>query len=299
MPRGRTAPKQRGGLRVPARGVARPVVRPQAPPPRRSPELLELRRLYKVAAKADMLRRAVEARRPRQRHFWASWRGLRSALPQALAAIVVLAAGYVVVDVWLTNRRIEQQAAGNQAIVAAATTTDATPEQRQEAEGRDERPQPHALDNYRVEASLPRAIFIDKLNVKARTLPMSVNPDGSMQAPINIDDAGWYTGSVKPGQKGAAIIVAHASGPTRRGLFAYLDTLKAGDQLAVERGDGSRLNYQVLSKKVLPLDKVDMEEMFRVQEGDEGLNLMTCAGKWLAERKTFEQRVMVFTKRLP
>ena len=67
-------------------------------------------------------------------------------------------------------------------------------------------------------------------------MPMPVNGDGSMQAPINIYDAGWYTGGVRPGDKGAAVIDAHASGPTRQGLFAYLDTLKQGDNIIVEKG---------------------------------------------------------------
>ncbi len=83
---------------------------------------------------------------------------------------------------------------------------------------------------------LPRVLSIPKLNTKARIMPMPVNGDGSMQAPINIYDAGWYTGGVRPGDKGAAVIDAHASGPTRQGLFAYLDTLKQGDNIIVEKG---------------------------------------------------------------
>ena len=156
-----------------------------------------------------------------------------------------------------------------------------------------------AIAKYKVAADLPRVIAIEKLGVKARVLQMNVNSDGSMQSPINIFDAGWYTGSVKPGQPGASIIVGHASGTTLGGVFNKLETLNAGDTISVERGDGKILRYQVVKKQTVKLSDVDMNSFIRPADGvSEGLNLMTCAGEWIKNSQTRDRRVMVFTKRI-
>ena len=207
-------------------------------------------------------------------------------------AVVVLC---VLVYSWIEYRQFLAEQERNRELVIAANDS---PEQRQQAEGKDESEDAGALERYVAAATDPRAIFISKLDIKARTLPMSVNPDGSMQAPINIFDAGWYTGAARPGQKGATVVVAHASGPTRQGLFAYIDTLSVGDTVEIERGDSNILKYRVIEKKTVPLDEVDMNEMTTPRRGDEGLNLMTCGGLWDSQKKTYNQRIMIFTERV-
>lgn len=208
---------------------------------------------------------------------------------------VVICAGLLAYG-W--NFYVEQKR--DREIVAVAQQPTATPEQRQEAEGRDETEDVDATVSYRAEPNDPRVISINKINMKARTLPMATNPDGTMQAPINIFDAGWYNGegAVKPGQKGVVVAIGHASGPTREGLFAYVDTLSAGDVIEIERGDGETFRYAVTGQKSLPLDTLDMKEVFAIKGSDEGLNLITCGGQWDRQRKTFNQRIVVYAKRV-
>lgn len=177
-------------------------------------------------------------------------------------------------------------------------TTD--PVARQEVEGREEVVvAPDALAGYTVAPDQPRLLMIDKINIRARVLPMGINPDNSMQAPVNIFDSGWYDRSAKPGEAGASVIDAHASGPTRQGLFAYLDTLVQGDRVKVERGDGEVLEYEVIAVETTPLDSIDMEKVLRPYgDATEGLNLITCAGRWLQNQQTYDQRAIVYTKRV-
>lgn len=220
----------------------------------------------------------------------------RKILTQAAAAALLIFALYTVADTYITNHRIKEDL---QKSVAAAQSSD-DPNSRQEAEGKDELAvDSSAIDNYKVAAEMPRILTIKKISVRARILPMSVNPDGSMQAPINVFDAGWYTGSVRPGQVGASTIVAHAYGPTLEGLFYHLKDLESGDIITVERGDGQKLNYQVVAKETTALDQVDMNKFMRPAEGvDEGLNLMTCTGKWVPASKTYDHREIIYTKRV-
>ena len=216
-------------------------------------------------------------------------------VPSFAASALLIISIYSFADSWLLNNRIKN--AVNATPVAARSDN---LDDRKNSEGKDEtKVSDDAIAKYKDAADLPRVITIEKLGVKARVLQMNVNSDGSMQSPINIFDAGWYTGSVKPGQPGASIIVGHASGTTLGGVFNKLETLNAGDTISVERGDGKILRYQVIKKQTVKLSDVDMNSFIRPADGvSEGLNLMTCAGEWIKNSQTRNSRVMIFTKRI-
>ena len=200
--------------------------------------------------------------------------------------------GYISVDTWLTNQQVKQVVAEKQEAAAAQSVV--------LGEGEDETPiLANAIGSYTVAPDLPKLLKIDKMSVNARILPMSVTASGAMQAPVNIYDSGWYSASAKPGQPGAAVIDAHASGATRQGLFAYLDTLATGDTLSVERGDGTTFTYKVTHTETVALNEVDMKKLLKPYgAATEGVNLITCTGTWLPDQKTYDHRVIVYTERV-
>ena len=201
---------------------------------------------------------------------------------------------YLVVDTWQANRRVKEDL-GQPVIV-----NDADPKGCQDAEGQDEEEvKPDATDSYRVAGDLPRTIKVDDINLYARVLPMGVNADSSMQAPINIFDSGWYSASAKPGENGAMVIDGHASGPSRQGLFAYIDTLRKGQRIEIERGDGEIFVYEVVAHETIPLGQVDMEKVLSTYgDSSQSLNLITCAGTWIRESGSFTDRAVVYTVRI-
>lgn len=208
-----------------------------------------------------------------------------------LALIVLLVSGYVAYDMWQSEQR-------TQAVVSGDGNDSTAPFTIGGAEGIDETPiTPNILADYKVAADAPRALYINKLSVAARVMPMALNGNGSIQAPKNIFDAGWYTSSAKPGVAGATFIDAHASGATREGLFAYLDTLAVGDTLQLEKGDGQKLTYRVTHVETVPLDQVDMNKALAPYDGaTSGMNLMTCTGKWIQDKQTYDKRAIVYTE---
>ena len=222
-------------------------------------------------------------------------RAHKPAILTGLVIFVVMLSGYVGIDTWLTNNRVA--AYGDFKPDAHVVQTD---RETQSEEGTDEAEVPSIdVDGYLVAPDLPRALRVDSLNIYARILPMGVNPDGSVQAPKNIFDSGWYTGSAKPGEAGASFIDAHASGATRSGLFAYLDKLKTGDIVKVEKGDGTLLQYKVTFVETVKKDEIDMSKVLQVYGGAEkGLNLMTCTGAWVKDQATYDKRVIVYTEQL-
>lgn len=208
-----------------------------------------------------------------------------------LAVIVLAVTAYISIDTWFTNQKAQAIAGTNVPAASSAAHT-------KEAEGKDESDvAPETLADYVVSPEYPRALYIDKLGVAARVLPMSINTDGSVQSPLNIFDSGWYTGSVKPGEIGAAFIDGHASGATRQGLFGSLDTLVVGDTIKVEKGDGKTLTFKVTHLETIPLEGLDMRKVL-LPHGNSlrALNLMTCTGEWLEDKQTFDHRVIVYTE---
>jgi LPXTG-site transpeptidase (sortase) family protein len=168
------------------------------------------------------------------------------------------------------------------------------------AEASEETPVPvQTVQKYTVPNDEPRMLKIDSLGINARVRPMGINSIQAISAPVNIHDSGWYIGSSKPGAPGAMFIDGHASGTTRQGLFAYLDTMKDGNTITIERGDGQLLNYQVVHVETVPKDTVDMSKVLSTYgDASEGLNLMTCTGTWLPDQKTYDKRAIVYTARV-
>lgn len=209
-----------------------------------------------------------------------------------VGVILLLATGYVGIDTWMTNSQVKADTS------QTSDTPNPVPDPSQE--GKDTTPLPaNALANYNVAPNLPRALYIEKLGVAARLLQMNTNPDGTIQAPRNIFDAGWYTGSVKPGETGAVFVDGHSSGRSHEGLFGNLDSLVVGDVMQIEKGDGTRLVYQVVFKETVKLEDVDMRKALKPYGGaTKGLNLMTCAGTWTADDTTMTERTIVYTQQI-
>lgn len=203
-------------------------------------------------------------------------------------AVIILGIGGF--SIWRLGDYSQQRNAPSQVAQVAA-------QHDQTKEGKDQTPLPkNTLADYRVATDVPRAIYIDKIGVAARLLPMSVNADNSMQAPINTNDGGWYTGSAKPGQPGALVVDGHASKTgTNYGLFGNLDKLTVGDKITIERGDSTRFTYAVAYIEEVPEDHVDMKKVM-VPYGDaaQGINLITCSGEWTRDGKTLDHRIIVY-----
>jgi sortase (surface protein transpeptidase) len=157
------------------------------------------------------------------------------------------------------------------------------------------KPVAKAFASYTVAANLPRYIFIPRLSVQAIVRPLGLTTGGQLATPDNVYDAGWYTNSAKPGQPGAMVIDGHVSSWTTNGVFYGLKTLQPGDLIAIERGDGTKLNYTVVKKQVYPYQQVDMSALLSpIAGGKPGLNLITCTGDVIKGTNSFTERIVIF-----
>ena len=280
-------------------GVAAPLVATPKPISDVKPwrEVYELSTNQKVRAMTRALEKARrDLEKERKKRF-----ALKRLSLGLVSGLILLATGYVGYDTWMTNSRVKAETVAVSSQVSRVNVSNGV-DDTSAAEGADKKDLPAAaLADYLVAPNLPRALYINNINVAARVLPMGVNSDGSMQAPININDSGWYTGSVKPGEVGAVFINGHSSGASRQGLFGKLDNLKQDDTLQIEKGNGEKLTYRVVHTEVVALEDVDMKKML-LPYGNalRGLNLMTCSGTWVknGDDRTLNERVLVFTEQI-
>lgn len=155
------------------------------------------------------------------------------------------------------------------------------------------------IDSHIVKPYEPRYLSIPKLRVeKTRVMQVGLTREGMLDVPANISDVAWYTKSMTPGTgTGAVLIDGHNGGVTRDGVFAQLKTLKKGDEIILERGDGKVLTYAVYDNISMPLEEVNdsgmRRMMYSADPSKEGLNLITCDGKWVPRYQQFDRRIML------
>lgn len=155
------------------------------------------------------------------------------------------------------------------------------------------------ISKHVVPAGQPRYISIPSLGVdETRVFAVGTDANNQLHAPQNISDAAWYKKSAMPGNGyGAILINGHNGGITRNGVFAKLNTLVKGDEITLERGDGKKFTYEVVENQSMSLPEVNksgMQMMMKsADETKEGLNLITCDGKWVPKYQQFDRRIML------
>lgn len=142
----------------------------------------------------------------------------------------------------------------------------------------------------------PTRLRIPALSINTPVQHVGVNAKGNMAAPNNFTDVGWYKYGVVPGGDGSAVMAGHVdNGLALAGVFKRLSELKTGDEVLVERVDGSIATFVVTSSRRYPYNKVPTEIIFNPL-GSARLNLITCEGAWVKALKTYDERLVVFTK---
>ena len=216
---------------------------------------------------------------------------LRQRLLTGAAVLVLVVGGGFSIAGFRANGLAHAQAA-KAGIAAAipATTTGSTKTPPNTAQVTSD-----TLRSYQVAPDMARYIRIPKIGVMARVLQVGTTSTGALATPTNVFDTAWYKNSAKPGQPGASLIDGHVSSWTTNGVFYDIKNLVAGDNIEIERGDGTKLEYTVNQTIAYPKDAVDMKALQKpITAGTSGLNLITCGGKYDSSAGEFTQRIAVY-----
>jgi hypothetical protein len=122
--------------------------------------------------------------------------------------------------------------------------------------------------------SSPTRIWIRSIGLDSKLMKLGLQKDGSLQVPPRGFPAGWYTGSPTPGEIGPSIIAGHIdwNGP---GVFYYLSHVQIGDEIMVDRADGTTAGFVVTRIASFLKSKFPTSAVY----GDltyPGLRLITC-----------------------
>ena len=141
--------------------------------------------------------------------------------------------------------------------------------------------------------SAPIKVRIPALGVTSKVMELGLERDGSMEVPPGAYPVGWYDRSPTPGELGPAVLAGHVDWGGEPGAFYGLRELLPGDQVVVQREDGSTATFAVDRVEEHEKDGFPTDEVY----GDvpyAGLRLITCGGTFDEDTGNYEDNVIVF-----
>ncbi len=146
---------------------------------------------------------------------------------------------------------------------------------------------------YKVAADIPRQITLPTINTQGFIQQVTTNKDNTIVVPSNINLAGWYTASVKPGDPGVSIIDGHIGGYYKLGIFKNLSKLVTGDPFSIEFGNGTTKSFKVLNVHNYSVSDASAHLFDHAPGVTNQLTLITCGGKYSASTQSYNQRTLV------
>lgn len=124
---------------------------------------------------------------------------------------------------------------------------------------------------------------------------LGLNDDQSVQVPDSYTKVGWYKYGPTPGELGPAVILGHVDSYQGPAVFWSLGQLKAGDEILVDREDGTTAVFEVTELKRVSQSDFPTREVY----GDldyAGLRLITCTGTYNHGVQRYSHNLIVFAR---
>ena len=140
---------------------------------------------------------------------------------------------------------------------------------------------------------LPTRLVMPTANVEANIIPVGVTSEGNLDVPPNYVEVGWYRMGTLPGEIGSAVLDGHVDdGAGLDGVFKHLRDVKIGDTFTVLDSMGTEIRFKVVDSSVYKTDAFPGEKIFHEFDGAM-VKIITCHGKWMPHRKTYDERLVV------
>jgi len=148
-------------------------------------------------------------------------------------------------------------------------------------------------DTRPVHAAPPVTLIIPAIGVQTRLIRLGRTAAGSLQVPATTSVAGWYTGSPRPGELGAAVIAGHVDSADGPGVFFRLRLLRPRNLILVRRADKSLAAFRVLTVRTYRKSRFPTAAVYGPAPVAE-LHLVTCGGTFDAATGHYLSNVIVF-----
>ncbi len=139
----------------------------------------------------------------------------------------------------------------------------------------------------------PTALDIPAIGVKTRLIRLGLTAARTLQVPSSTAVAGWYTGSPRPGETGAAVIAGHIDSRAGPGVFYRLKDLKPGNLVYIRRRHGPLTVFKVTAVRMVPKSRFPTAAVYGPVP-DAQLRLITCGGTFDPTTGHYLSNVIVF-----
>lgn len=144
--------------------------------------------------------------------------------------------------------------------------------------------------------SLPTRLRIPKINIdSAFVSPLDLETNGEIAVPSSDTKVGWYKHSPTPGELGPAVILGHVDSYIGPAVFFSLGQLKEGDDIFVDREDGSTAHFQVATLEKPKQSDFPTKRVYG-NINHAGLRLITCTGLYLKEKQRYTNNLVVYAR---
>jgi hypothetical protein len=144
-----------------------------------------------------------------------------------------------------------------------------------------------------LRAALPVSLIIPAIGVQTRVVRLGRTASGALQVPGTTAVAGWYAGSPRPGELGAAVIAGHIDSLTGPGVFFRLRLLRPRDLILVRRADHSLAAFRVLAVRLYQKDRFPTAAVYGPVPVA-ALRLVTCGGTFDPATGHYLANIIVF-----
>ena len=157
-------------------------------------------------------------------------------------------------------------------------------------------PPPDFVPTASLPGNTPLRLEVPALGIDASVESLGLLANGAMAVPQFVSDAGWLRTGAIPGSAGNAVIGGHLDGKTGEpAAFWALGRLRPGDAIIVTETDGTQLRFSVVRVGQFQRQAVPLVAVFG-PSSEPHLNLITCAGPYLKDHRTYRDRLVVYTR---
>jgi len=142
-------------------------------------------------------------------------------------------------------------------------------------------------------ASRPVRVEIPSIGVDSELMDLGLQDDGTLEVPPTGFPAGWFTGAPTPGERGPAVIAGHVDWGGSAGVFAELRDVVVGDEITVQREDGSAALFRVVEVGQYPKDAFPTAAVYADLD-HAGLRVITCGGDFDPAAQSYLDNTIVF-----
>jgi sortase (surface protein transpeptidase) len=139
----------------------------------------------------------------------------------------------------------------------------------------------------------PLRVRVPAIGVDSTLVGLGTDAAGALAVPADPTAAGWYTGGPVPGDVGPAVVAGHVDAAGGPAVFARLRELAPGDEVAVDRSDGTTARFTVTRVERHPKDAFPTAAVYGPTP-DAQLRLVTCGGAFDRAAGSYEDNVVVF-----